>query len=48
MEAALAEMALEDASKDLDDDKDFVNDKGMGKLHCINLTIFLNHLDNIF
>lgn len=28
MEAALAEMALDDVSKDLDDDKDFVNDKG--------------------
>lgn len=28
MEAALAEMALEDSNKDLDDDNDFVNDKG--------------------
>jgi hypothetical protein len=28
MEAALAELALEDLSKDADDDVDFVNDKG--------------------
>ena len=27
MEAALAEMALDDTDKDLDDDNDFVNDK---------------------
>lgn len=33
MEAALAEMALDEASKDLDDDKEFVNEKGM----CIAL-----------
>jgi hypothetical protein len=28
MEAALAEMALDDANKDLEDDIDFVDDKG--------------------
>jgi len=28
MEAALAEMALDDANKDLEDDKDFIDDKG--------------------
>jgi vacuolar protein sorting-associated protein 72 len=28
MEAALAEMALDATNKDLDDDKEFVNDKG--------------------
>lgn len=27
MEAALAEMALDEANKDMDDDNDFVNDK---------------------
>jgi hypothetical protein len=28
MEAALAEMALDDLNKDMDDDNDFVDDKG--------------------
>ncbi|PPQ78808.1 hypothetical protein CVT25_010677 [Psilocybe cyanescens] len=42
MEAALAEMALDDANKDLDDDNDFVNDKGMldnGRLYSKYLTV---------
>ncbi len=29
MAAALAEMALEEVNKDLDDDREFVNDKGI-------------------
>lgn len=29
MEAALAEMALDDSSKDLDDDNEFVHERGL-------------------
>lgn len=38
----MAEMALDDANKDLDDDNDFVNDKGMldnGRLYSKYLTV---------
>jgi hypothetical protein len=37
MEAALAEMASDDATKDVEDDNDFVNDKGA----VIRLTLLL-------
>jgi vacuolar protein sorting-associated protein 72 len=40
MEAALAEMALDDASKEAEDDVDFINEKGM-----LLLSVFLYWLE---
>lgn len=37
MEAALAEMALDDADKDLEDDKEFVDDKGTRGARCLRV-----------
>lgn len=52
MEAALAEMALDDASRDLDDDNDFVNDKGIyhspGNIITLISSVFLSDEQDMF
>lgn len=44
MEAALAEMALDDLNKDMDDDNDFVDDKGTRAIRTFVIEFrFLTH-----
>lgn len=44
MEAALAEMALDELNKDMDDDNDFVNDKGTSTPSDVPKLRHLTHL----